>query len=664
MDSTYRYGRSGIGAVRSFLTLAAALLVLGSSATVAIADTGVVGPSYAPLGGSPTGSKPESKLWFNDDVWWASMFVPAADDYHIHRLDRASGRWIDTGTQIDARPSSRADVLWDAAARKLYVLSHGLSSAIVNPLNVARLFRFSYSAVTGEYTLDDGFPVDINSAGSETAVIDKDSTGTLWATWTQDSQVFVNHTVGGDDTVWGTPYVVPGSTALAPDDISSLVHFGGDKIGVFWSDQSVGEFKFFFSVHTDGTDDSAGSWSAPPEEPAPKVLSDDHVNLKTDAKGRVYAAVKTGENVPGAAGTEPLIMLLVRAADGAWSQHTAGTVTESDTRPIVVLDEQHGTAEVFATCPQPPNTDGQAGGDICRKSSPLDNISFPTGRGETVIEDTGVPRMNDATSTKQSVDCASGLVVQANNPDTNTYWHADMALGAPNILCARFTATPSSGEAPLTVQFADTSTGAPTSWKWDFGDGGSSAAQSPAHTYTAAGVYTVTLTVTNGTGTHAHSDTITVTARPAPAAATTPPQQGAPTQQSAPSQRATRPPAGPRAPRRSVRGTRIRRAPRVGLRAVAVGARHVRLRGTTVGVPANRRVLLQRRSPHGVWVRIARTRLRRLTGDTTRYSFLVRRRARRSAYRAVIPPSASRLRGVSRIVTVRAAPRPTSARRR
>src|SRR5919108_1674321 len=207
MGSTYRYGRFGIRAVRSFLTLAVVLLALGSSATVAIADTGVVGASFAPLGGSPTGTKPESKLWFNDDAWWASMFVPADDAHHIHRLDRASGRWIDTGTRIDARASSRADVLWDAGARKLYVLSHGLSSAIANPFDAARLFRFGYDAVTGQYTLDDGFPVDVNSAGSETAVIDKDSTGTLWATWTQGGQVFVNHTVGGDDTAWGTPYV-------------------------------------------------------------------------------------------------------------------------------------------------------------------------------------------------------------------------------------------------------------------------------------------------------------------------------------------------------------------------------------------------------------------------------------------------------------------------
>ena len=43
---------------------------------------------------------------------------------------------------------------------------------------------------------------------------------------------------------------------------------------------------------------------------------------------------------------------------------------------------------------------------------------------------------------------------------------------------ANFTGTPTSGPAPLTVQFNDTSSRSPTYWLWDFGDGSNSKIQS------------------------------------------------------------------------------------------------------------------------------------------------------------------------------------------
>ena len=79
---------------------------------------------------------------------------------------------------------------------------------------------------------------------------------------------------------------------------------------------------------------------------------------------------------------------------------------------------------------------------------------------------------------------------------------------------ANFTATPTSGDAPLNVTFTDLSTNAPTSWLWDFGDNETSAVQNATHTYTAAGNYSVSLTVTNpaGNGSAVKADYITVTA--------------------------------------------------------------------------------------------------------------------------------------------------------
>jgi PKD repeat protein len=86
---------------------------------------------------------------------------------------------------------------------------------------------------------------------------------------------------------------------------------------------------------------------------------------------------------------------------------------------------------------------------------------------------------------------------------------------------ADFTATPVSGQAPVTVTFADTSKNEPTSWRWDFGDGETSTEQSPSHEYGLAGSYTVTLTTANDEGSDdiVKQALITVTPPPNPVCA-------------------------------------------------------------------------------------------------------------------------------------------------
>jgi PKD repeat protein len=81
---------------------------------------------------------------------------------------------------------------------------------------------------------------------------------------------------------------------------------------------------------------------------------------------------------------------------------------------------------------------------------------------------------------------------------------------------ADFTSDHTSGTAPLTVNFTDTSTNTPTSWAWDFGDTGTSTSQNPQHIYSTPGIYTVALTATNGYGsdTNTKIDYITVNVLP------------------------------------------------------------------------------------------------------------------------------------------------------
>ncbi len=65
---------------------------------------------------------------------------------------------------------------------------------------------------------------------------------------------------------------------------------------------------------------------------------------------------------------------------------------------------------------------------------------------------------------------------------------------------ANFTATPTSGKTPLTVNFTDTSDTSPIQWLWNFGDGTNSTEQNPVHIFTTAGTYNVTLRAWNDLG--------------------------------------------------------------------------------------------------------------------------------------------------------------------
>ena len=81
---------------------------------------------------------------------------------------------------------------------------------------------------------------------------------------------------------------------------------------------------------------------------------------------------------------------------------------------------------------------------------------------------------------------------------------------------AVFSGNPTSGTAPLTVNFSSASTGTISSFAWNFGDGTTSPAQNPSHVYSAAGVYTVSLTVTGsgGSNTKTYSSYVTVSTPP------------------------------------------------------------------------------------------------------------------------------------------------------
>ncbi|MGD9750393.1 MAG: PKD domain-containing protein [Acidimicrobiia bacterium] len=459
-------------------------LVIAQRATADVGDLGYEGPSTLGVGPKhPTGEKPESKLWHNDGHWWASFWSQPAQEFRIHRLDAVTHTWVDTGTTIDSRKDWRQDVLWDG--QKLYVASHRFTSSVPGGGYRSDVLRFSYDSGTGSYALDAGFPVQINDLRTETLVIAKDGVGRLWATWQAADQVWVAHTncTAGvcDDSAWAQPFslaTIPGigtAAGTATDDISSVAAFGGDRVGVFWSSQTTGSFRFAF--HRDG--DPVTAWTLETPQQGTDA-ADDHVNIATSG-GEVFVAVKTSFDRTG----QPQTQLLKRAG-GGWSAFTTSDGADNLTRPIVVVDPVSDELRYYLA----ENT----GHRVFEKVTTLTAPSFGPGPGTAVLWDASADDMNDPTSTKQAYSPATGLVVAATDGVSERYFHHEVGLSAA-ALDAAFSTDVTSGTSPLTVSFTDASSGAPTTWSWEFGDGGTSDERNPTHTYTAPGLYTVTLRI-------------------------------------------------------------------------------------------------------------------------------------------------------------------------
>jgi YD repeat-containing protein len=110
------------------------------------------------------------------------------------------------------------------------------------------------------------------------------------------------------------------------------------------------------------------------------------------------------------------------------------------------------------------------------------------------------------------------VTLTAGGPGGNSNPQTTSITVIPPPPVANFSATPSNGTVPLSVQFTDASTGSVTSWSWTFGDDGTSTSQNPSHTYTNPGTYTVTLTA-GGPGGNSNPQTTSITVIPPPPAA-------------------------------------------------------------------------------------------------------------------------------------------------
>ena len=160
-------------------------------------------------------------------------------------------------------------------------------------------------------------------------------------------------------------------------------------------------------------------------------------------------------------------------------------------------------AAVGGSTPQPPVADFT--GSPTAGSAPL-LVSFTDGSSGSptswswTFGDGGTSAAQNPSHTYTNPGTYTVTLTATNAYGSDGETKTDYITVTAPVPVADFSGSPTSGDAPLDVQFTDLSTNGPTSWAWTFGDGGTSGAQNPSHQYTAVNTYTVSLEACNATG--------------------------------------------------------------------------------------------------------------------------------------------------------------------
>jgi len=421
---------------------------------------------------------------------------------------------------------------------------------VSEPLPGAPVANFTATPTSGDAPLTVNF-TDASTGTISSYAWDFDNDGTVDSTdqnpiytYTAAGNYTVNLTVsnaGGSDSEVKTEYIVvseplPGAPVA---NFTANVTSGTAPLDVQFTDASTGTISSYaWDFDNDGTVDSteqnpiytytaAGSYT---------------VNLTVSNDGGSDSEVKTeyivvSEPLPGApvadfaatptSGDAPLTVNFTDASTGtvssyAWDFDNDGTVDSIEQNPVYTYNSAGNyTVNLTVTGPGGSDSEVKTGYIDVSSTSPSKLVAAfsasPTSGKvplKVVFTDTST-----GTPTKWIWDFGDGSNSYLQNP-THKYSKAgtytvnltvkndegrNMVTKTDYIKViakpvANFTSSVTSGKSPLKVAFTDTSTGSPTSWKWDFGDGSKSYLQNPTHKYSKVGSYTVSLTVKNAVG--------------------------------------------------------------------------------------------------------------------------------------------------------------------
>ena len=433
------YGRRALAPTR-LLALGAVLagLVAGSlvappGARSAAVEVGYRDFSYSTSITAPTGQKPESKLWYADGTWWGALWNNTVRRLEIHRFNQAT-------QATNAWTRDRHDHRQPPQRRGRHPL--GRQQALrADPHEGHRHHghrpRPEVPAVRLQHDHQEVHPRGVQDGGEQEGRgrgagqgQHRQAVGHLHHREHRrrprgprrplhhqrhhlDRAVRAAGLRRRTTSAWTT------SPPWWPTRTPST---GTRRIGVLWSNESAGTANgLYFASHVDGAGDTSASWAgrgcAPPRS-APMTTSTSSRSTPTPPATSTPRSRRARTTPPPPTPADPLIVVYRLNLNGTWTHTTAwhGQGRRHPGDHPARLDQPprptcSAPARAAAAAPSTPRRPRWA-------RSPSPPASAP--RSSRARQD---PKINNATSTKQTVNSTTGLLVLAGDDSTRFYVH-------------------------------------------------------------------------------------------------------------------------------------------------------------------------------------------------------------------------------------------------
>lgn len=347
---------------------------------------------------NPTADKPQSKVWYSRDCWWACL--PTLKGNQIWK--RSPAGW----TRIDDVDSPVRDLFGHG---DVYVEQDLVHIVLVSPQGLTVIVMYYDERRSGYVRVSPPTTWTVAASGSiETATITRDGTGRLWVAYDAKQSVWVRASKSPVGIAWTDPILL--GTRTSDDDICAITGLRGG-VGMIWSNQNTESVLFRFHRNCE----SPETWDQTQIVAQGHKTADDHLNCAVAEDGTLYVATKTSID----ALNKPLLSLRQRLPSGQWQSHAYAALAPDaePTRPIVMVSYRpqrlvlchtlYGTGKLNAGV-------NSISGLICR-------FPDPDLRGEGVELIRPITRLNNVTGCKSLLPVNAPSVILASDRDGNVY---------------------------------------------------------------------------------------------------------------------------------------------------------------------------------------------------------------------------------------------------